>query len=126
LGGQLLCAGEFFVGGWCDAGLSGDGEFEAVAMFGDCPDGVAANGLSEADDGVGEVCLADVHGGPERLDQLLFGDEMFGFANEAEESVEGFGLEGNRKAGFFEETFVWVKFKVAESVGGVGRALIFL
>ena len=64
-------------------------------MFGDCSDGVAANDLSEADDGVGEVCFADMNGGPERLDQLLFADEMFGFANEAEESVEGFGLERN-------------------------------
>jgi len=95
-------------------------------MFGDCPDSVAANDLSEADDGVGEVCFADVNRWPECLDQLLFGDEMFGFANETEESVEGFGLERNRKAGFFEETFAWVKFKVAESVGGVGQALIFL
>ena len=60
------------------------------------------------------------------MDQLLFADEMFGFANEAEESVKGFGLEWNRKAGFFEETLVRVKFKVAESIGGIRRALIFL
>jgi len=51
---------------------------------------------------------------------------MFGFADEAEESVECFGLERNGKAGCFEETLTWVKFKVAESIGGIGRALIFL
>ena len=63
---------------------------------------------------------------PECLDQLLFADEMVGFANEAEERVEGFGLERNGDGSFFEEAFVGVEFKVAESIGGVGRALIFL
>ena len=67
-------------------------------MFGSGGDGVAADDLAKADDGVGEVGFADVDVGPEGVGELLFADEVFGAADEAEERVECFGLEGNGSA----------------------------
>ncbi len=95
-------------------------------MFGGGGDGVAADDFAEADDGVGEVSFADVDIGPEGMGEFLFADEVFGAAHQAEESVEGFGLEGDGSAGFFQEAIGWVEFEVGEAIGGLGGALIFL
>ena len=69
-------------------------------MFGSCGNGVAADDLAEADDGIGEIGLADVDVGPEGVNEFLLANEVFGAADEAKECVEGFGLEGDRSAGF--------------------------
>ena len=63
--------------------------------------------------------------GPESVRSFLLADEMFGAADEAEERVEGFGLEGDGSAGFFQETVSGVEFEVGEAIGGLGGALIF-
>ena len=83
-------------------------------MLGRGGDGVAADDLAEADDGVGEVSFADVDVGPEGVGELLFADEMFGAADEAEERVEGFGLEGDAIAGFFKRRSAGWSSKLAK------------
>ena len=79
-------------------------QLESITVFRRCGDRVAAEDSSQASDGVGEVCLAYVDGGPECLDQLLFADQMFCPLDQAEQSVKGFGLERSGNATFlFQE-----------------------
>ena len=126
MGGEFFGSREFLVGRTGYAGLAVYGQLKAVAVLGDGADGAAANDLSQGDDEVGEVGFAYVDRRPEGVDEFLFADEMLGAADEAEERVEGFGLEGEGSAGLFEEAVAGVEFEVGEPVGGVDGALIFL
>jgi len=51
--------------------------------------------------------------------QLLFADEMFCAADQAEERVEGFGLERDWIAGSLQKPIARVKLEVGEPVGSL-------
>jgi len=124
--GQFSGAEEFFVRGASDAGFAFNWQLEAIAVFRDGADCVAAYDLSQADDGVGEVGFADVDRWPEGLGQLLLADEVARPADEAEERVKGLGLEGDWSAGPLQEAIRGVELKISKPVGSLDRALIFL